>query len=493
MGGSTRILVVAALTIISSGRVLGVTVSGAKLLADGQPVTLTAKVVTYAAAEFLYIEEDDRSMGIRVEKSAHGLSAGRADVSGTIRTSNDAERYIDAASVAQNGEGTVAPVFVNNKCLGGGDWHYTSGTGEGQRGVKDGFGLNNVGLLVATTGVVTYEDPGGAFLYLDDGSGLNDGNTLGNGGSAVSGIRALTSGVVVHSTVGTYTTVTGISTIELVNNNAVRAVIVTERDFLLPDGGSIRMCHVRTGSFLMGNNGHEPYSYSDELPQHSVQLSGYWIGKYEVTRGQYQRFIDAEGYLDPSYWSSDGWTWKGGRTQPTYWEPKQNWGTGEFTQTDDYPVVGVSYYEAEAFCNWAEGHLPTEAQWEKAARWTGSNPNIWPWGDVWDAEECNNKDDTLYPGNETAPVGSYPAGESTCRCQDMAGNVWEWCLDWYLGNYYSQTPPGGWVDPEGPPDGADRILRGGSWNYSDNYNRCAIRGCYPPGTDANFVGFRLAR
>lgn len=150
----------------------------------------------------------------------------------------------------------------------------------------------------------------------------------------------------------------------------------------------------------MGNTGSEPASSADELPQHSVNLSGYSIGKYEVTRGQYRQFMNAGGYTNPAFWSSAGWAWKGTRTEPDYWAASQDWeypygdGSGWFTQTDDYPVVGITYYEAEAFCNLAGGHLPTEAQWEKAARWTGSYPNVYPWGDVWDAEKCNSRDDT---------------------------------------------------------------------------------------------------
>ena len=131
------------------------------------------------------------------------------------------------------------------------------------------------------------------------------------------------------------------------------------------------MIYIPAGSFLMGNSGvgdDATYSFSNELPQHSVTLSAYYIGKYEVTRGEYREFMDAGGYTTQSYWSAAGWSWKGSRTQPDYWSASQDWGTGTFTQTDNHPVVGVCYYEAEAFCNWAGGHLPTEAQWERAAR-----------------------------------------------------------------------------------------------------------------------------
>ncbi len=252
------------------------------------------------------------------------------------------------------------------------------------------------------------------------------------------------------------------------------------------------MVYIPAGSFLMGNNGAEPYSYSDELPQHSVYLSGYWIGKYEVTRGEYRRFIEAGGYSNPAYWSSAGWSWKvsNSRTQPYYWAAAQDWGTGTFTQTESHPVVGVSYYEAEAYCAWAGGHLPTEAQWEKAARWTGSYPNVYPWGNVWDYEKCNNFYDHSAAGGgyqryQTAPVGSYPSGASPYGLQDMAGNVYEWVADWYV-SYPGSTSPFDYT-------GSYRVLRGGGWDYSGN-SRCASRVSGSPSYwNGSCSGFRLVR
>ncbi len=243
------------------------------------------------------------------------------------------------------------------------------------------------------------------------------------------------------------------------------------------------MVYIPASSFLMGNNGSEGWSYDDEFPQHSVYLSGYWIGKYEVTRGEYRRFMQATG-----------------RAAPAYWEAYQDWsypyddGNG-FTQTDDHPVVGVTWYDAEAYCAWAGGQLPTEAQWEKAARWTGSYPNVYPWGNAWDAERCNNSYDTNpagggYQGWQTAPVGSYPSGASPYGLQDMAGNVWEWCSDWYSGSYYSVSPS---TDPQGPSSGSYRVLRGGGWYYDDYDNRCADRDNYDPYYWNSGGGFRLVR
>jgi formylglycine-generating enzyme required for sulfatase activity len=255
------------------------------------------------------------------------------------------------------------------------------------------------------------------------------------------------------------------------------------------------MIYIPAGSFDMGTpDGYTASNGDDEHPQHSVTLSGYYIGKYEVTRGEYRAFMNAGGYTTESYWSTDGWSWKvsHSRTEPYYWAESQNWGSppGAFTQTDKHPVVGVSYYEAEAYCNWAGGHLPTEAQWERAARWTGTHANVYPWGDTWDAEKCNNWDDSLYPGWQTTPVGSYSSYGSPSGCQDMAGNVWEWCKDWYLSNYYS-TSPGS--DPPGPTSGSYRVLRGGGWLDFEINTRCAYRDLDNPFNYWDNYGFRIAR
>lgn len=267
---------------------------------------------------------------------------------------------------------------------------------------------------------------------------------------------------------------------------------------------SVEMIYIPAGSFLMGNSGIGNDLYYDQLgrcesekPQHSIYLSGYYIGKYEVTRGEYRAFMNAGGYSNSSYWSAEGWNWRvnNSRTEPYCWAANQDWGSGTFTQTDSHPVVGVCYYEAEAFCNWAGGHLPTEAQWERAARWTGSHPNVYPWGDTWNQEYCNNYYDSNpagggYQGYQTAPVGSYPSGASPCGCQDMAGNVWEWCRDWYSSSYYSQSPSS---DPQGPTSGSSRVLRGGGWDLDDYHSRCAGRYYDLPYDFWYDFGFRMAR
>ncbi len=234
-----------------------------------------------------------------------------------------------------------------------------------------------------------------------------------------------------------------------------------------PKNYSGEMIRIPAGSFLMGNSevGDDlRLGQPEELPQHSVYLGDYYIGKYEVTRGEYRKFIDAGGYSNPAYWSKDGWKWKESvkRTQPDFWAADQNFATGTFTQTDNHPVVGVSYYEAESFCKWAGGHLPTQAQWEKAARWSGKSSNVYPWGNTWDVEKCNTYMDKNPAGGygtyRTTPVGSYPDGASPYGCMDMAGNVREWCRDWYK-SYPKSKKPFDYTN-------VYYVLRGGSWYYN---------------------------
>ena len=265
------------------------------------------------------------------------------------------------------------------------------------------------------------------------------------------------------------------------------------------------MIIIPAGSFLMGNNGAEPFSTDAELPKHRVDLPTYEIGKYEVTRGQYRKFMEAGGYDEPGHWSKEGWKWKEqvGRKEPAQWATEQEWvghgyGPHRFTQTDRHPVVGVTYYEAEAYCKWAGGRLPTEAEWEKAARWTGTHANVFPWGDTWDPEKCNNIDDTNPAAGgekrlQSAPVGSYPDGASPHGCLDIVGNAYEWVADWYKS----------YPDAKQPVDrtGQHRFARGGCWDDGPMNNRCAYRGWslrpdrsgHNPRSDCDHIGIRVAR
>jgi formylglycine-generating enzyme required for sulfatase activity len=296
----------------------------------------------------------------------------------------------------------------------------------------------------------------------------------------------------------------------------------------LPTSRLGEMIVIPAGWFLMGNNGQKPASSENELPQHWMELPAYEIGKYEVTRGEYRRFIEAGGYEDRRHWSEEGWKWKERnelvfaglngkfdrvarpdpgekRRAPERWTAEQEWmghglGHPRFTQTERHPVVGVTYYEAEAYAKWAGGRLPTEAEWEKAARWDEKEQRayVWPWGDVWDPEKCNNPDDHHPAGggyrvNQSAPVGSYPAGASPYGCLDMVGNSWEWVAS------PSKSYPGN-PAPYNHGD-AYRLVKGGCWDDTPSSSgRCSYRTWYLPlsssGTgpgDSDYIGFRVAR
>ena len=213
---------------------------------------------------------------------------------------------------------------------------------------------------------------------------------------------------------------------------------------------------VRAGEFTMGSN-----DYRDEKPIHRVHLSEYQIARHPVTNAQYELFVKANSYAAPKHWEN-------GKIPPG----KEN-----------HPVVNVSWKDAQAFCAWAGVRLPTEAEWEKAAR--GTDGRKYPWGNEPPTMELCNFNSNV---GGTTPVGSYPKGASPYGVLDMAGNVWEWVNDWYDGSYYSQSPS---ENPQGPATGKYRVLRGGSWYDDDNYVRSAYRAALPAWF--GYLGFRCVR
>jgi formylglycine-generating enzyme required for sulfatase activity len=212
---------------------------------------------------------------------------------------------------------------------------------------------------------------------------------------------------------------------------------------------------VPTGGFMMGSDEGAP----DEQPVHQVALDGFWIGQCEVTNAQYRAFCDATGRPFP----------------------------GDSNEDDEQPIRYVSWDDAQAYCGHYGYMLPTEAQWEYAAR--GPTVPEYPWGDVWDTQKCCNYGNTG-PGGGPLPVGSFPAGASWCGALDMAGNVWEWCADLYDENYYQASPR---VNPPGPDSGGYQVLRGGSCFNSDAqyYCRAATRGVHFASTADRTFGFRV--
>ena len=266
-----------------------------------------------------------------------------------------------------------------------------------------------------------------------------------------------------------------------------------------------QMVTIPEGPFLMGTPESEVEELAKladvkedtirrEVPQHEVTLEEYAIARYPVTNAEFDRFIQDGGYDNPEYWTEAGWKRKesDGWTQPRHWEDEK-W------NDPSQPVVGVSWYEALAYCRWLsarsgrEYRLPSEAQWEKAAR--GTDGRRYPWGDEWDPEHCNNKESG--PGR-TTPVGQYPEGDSPSGVGEMVGQVWEWCSSKYggVGNEpefsYPYRPDDGRESQEGDDT---RILRGGSWYESSPAGRCRCgyrAWVYPWGGDFN-GGFRCVR
>jgi iron(II)-dependent oxidoreductase len=234
---------------------------------------------------------------------------------------------------------------------------------------------------------------------------------------------------------------------------------------------SAEMILIPAGEFIMGSP--EDEGEANERPRHTVFLDDFYIDKYEVTNAQYEQFMEATEHRAPKYWGNEEYK--------------------EFNQPD-HPVVGVSWHDAVAYAAWAGKRLPTEAEWEKAAR--GTDGRKYPWGNEWDSSKCNSKDSN--DGYEyTAPVDrrfpSFPSGASPYAygVMDMAGNVWELCADWYDNKYYRQSPK---KNPKGPDSGSMRVLRGGAWIHSTTYFlRCAFRYSYGPTSTDDFVGFRCAQ
>ncbi|MBM3234953.1 PKD domain-containing protein [Candidatus Poribacteria bacterium] len=255
-----------------------------------------------------------------------------------------------------------------------------------------------------------------------------------------------------------------------------RGASVTTRREVFVTVASKEMILIPAGEFIMGSA--EGVGNDDEHPQHKVYLDDFLIGKYEVTNQQYAEFLNAIGknnddaghmfvkidmtfirYKNQIYKAVKGW--------------------------EDYPVVGVSWYGANSYAEWEGGRLPTEAEWEKAAR--GSDGREWPWGNLWEAANCNSWESGPH---SPAPVGSYPMGASPYGVNDLTGNVYEWLADWYQADYYKVSPL---RNPKGPDSDEFRVLRGGSWAELANKCRPTIRfGQSPINGDSDF-GFRIAK
>ncbi len=243
---------------------------------------------------------------------------------------------------------------------------------------------------------------------------------------------------------------------------------------------SVILIFIPAGEFIMGSNPEEdPYWYGAEYPSHFVYLDSYWIYKTEVTNAMYRICVEEKKCPKPAYEFS--------ATRSDYFNN---------TQFNDFPVINVSWHDALAYCQWAGGRLPTEAEWEKAAR--GTDGRLFAWGNNPPSGSLVNYCDFNCPDDlrdtsqndgfrDTAPVGTYPDGASPYGVLDMAGNVWEWTMDWFDQTYYKSSPQ---ENPLGPASGERRVVRGGSWHTPASGVRTVNRRSERPNKTMDTLGFR---
>ncbi len=220
------------------------------------------------------------------------------------------------------------------------------------------------------------------------------------------------------------------------------------------------MVLIPEGSFLMGSD-----KYADERPVHEIYLDAYCIDIFPVTNGQYKEFCDAEGVAYPPEPSFPG--------KPNY-----------FLECPDHPVVMLSWMEAHVYAKLCGKQLPTEAQWEKAAR-GGLEQKEWPWGNEFEPGSCNCIEEDIGHPN---PKGKYPPNRF--GIYDMGGNVLEWCHDFFDTNYYEFGPD---RNPDGLENASYHCQRGGSWYFTADNARCAFRNRNHTRYTSNYLGFRCAK
>lgn len=281
-----------------------------------------------------------------------------------------------------------------------------------------------------------------------------------------------------HTQIPTQTPTITRTSIPSIESNPTQTIIITPtfttsviRNKISPKDG-MELVFVPSGEFEMGSNEWN----EDEKPVHTVYLDAYWIDKYEVTNTQYAIFLNEVGNQ-----MEGGVTWLDASDEDVrIYQFGGEWLAD--SKYSNHPVVEVSWYGASAYCEWAGRRLPTEAEWEKAAR--GEDGRMYPWGN----ETDSSLGDYYGKARGTKPIGSYPAGVSPYGALDMAGNVWEWVFDWYDETYYRNSP---YKNPQGPTSESFHVLRGGAWGLGVIYLRSSFRYWHSPvDLSSYYVGFR---
>jgi formylglycine-generating enzyme required for sulfatase activity len=238
------------------------------------------------------------------------------------------------------------------------------------------------------------------------------------------------------------------------------------------------MVLVPAGPFTMGSGPMDKAAKPDEQPAHRVTLKAFYIDRFEVTQGQYRKFLAA--VVRDRHRTCD-------RDEPAAKEHTpavETWRDAD-PASGGLPVVGVDWFDAAAYCAWAGQRLETEAEWEKAAR--GTDERTYPWGSHWDRTRANSYES----GRKAAePIGSHESGAGPYGAEDMAGNVWEWVQDWYAPRYYLDGPK---ENPQGPATGSSRVVRGGSSLSDARGLRSAGRDSNDPAGRYENFGFRCAQ
>jgi formylglycine-generating enzyme required for sulfatase activity len=281
----------------------------------------------------------------------------------------------------------------------------------------------------------------------------------------------------------------------------VEGQLVVSPTQVWPQDG-MEMVKVMEGQFLMGGRADEERSIDWEKPLHIVHVDTYWIDRTEVSNAMFAAFVAATGHVSDAEKAGMGYVSNGsGRTETAgaYWKHPMG-PDSSIDGLEDHPVMMVSWNDAAAYCAWAGRRLPTEAEWEKAAR--GIDGRFYPWGEEFDSSLVNADDEELLDEysvecspagcdgyDVTSPVGSFEGGASPYGVLDMAGNLWEWAGDYYDDAYFSISPA---ENPTGPSTGERRVLRGGSWLNNTYDMRTTYRYGQKPDYRSDKLGFRCA-